>query len=246
MDRSFAPQQVDGQLAEHPHRFILCGEPGGLAMPPLCPNCGEAAADRVTVEKVFRRRSSEASDSYLIVPVALPLCAGCAVRHRAGTVQPTRWQRVLSSFSNADMLGAVLPAIAALFVLQLALRDLLNGRLLRSTLPFALAAVFAAIAWYQRKHVWAETAHLRVPQQSEVARAFDFSDDVAPAFEQPRFICTMKDGRFATAFAALNADRLYRPDSTEARGEQRRAKRQLRVVLVLLAIAALAMVLFGS
>lgn len=246
MNRRFEAQPADGELAAHPHRFVMRGEPGALVMPPLCPNCGQPAAERVTVEKVFRRSSSEASDRHLIAAIALPLCAACAARHHGGTVQPTRWQRVLSSFSSADMLGAVLPAVAALFVLHLALRDVFNGRWLRSTLPFALAAVFALIAWYQRRHVWAETAHLRVPARSDVARAFDFSDDVAAAFEQPRFICTVKDSGFAAAFEALNAERLYRPDSTEARSEQRRAKWLLRVVLVLMALAAVALVLFGS
>lgn len=246
MYRSVEPQDGESGLAAHPHRFVLRGEPADAAMPPLCAHCGQPAAERVTVEKVFRRTSSDDPTRHVIAGVAVPFCGACAAQHRTAAVPPTRWQALLTGLMNFDILGAVMPALAGLFVLHLALKDLLKGRFVSSLFVLALAAMFFGIAWLQRRHVWAATEHLRVAPQGEVGRAFDFSDDVAPAFEPPRFVCTIRDGRFAAAFAALNAERVYRPESPRARQEQQRASRKLWLAVAVMIVIALLGMLFGS
>lgn len=246
MYRPIEPQDGEAALAAHPHRFTLRGDPATLAMPPLCPNCGAAAAERFEVQKVFRRTSSDDPTRHVISSLRLPLCVACAARHRGIAVAPTALQRVLAGFSSFDMLGAVALSAAGLFVLNLVLRELLKGRVINGLLLGALAAVFFLIAWLHGRHVWDATAHRRVPPQGEVARAFDFSDDVSPMFEQPRFVCTVKDAAFATAFAHLNADRLYRPESAAARQEQATAKWKFWLAVAVMVLIGILGAIFGD
>jgi hypothetical protein len=241
MTQRFAPQDGSADLVAHPHRFTLRGDPASLAFPPLCANCGRAASERVAVSKVFRRTYSDSPTEHIVSSVEVPYCAACTQRHTAQTPPLTTWRKLLSSFATGDMLGAVFPALTALFFGYVALKDLVRGGdWVRFAFVFGFAAFLGLIAWYQRRHVWRATEHLRVPRQSEVSRAFDFSDDVSDAFESPRFVCTMRDASFAEAFAKLNADRRWIAGSPEAQVERRRAKRRLWLVGGIVAALALA------
>jgi hypothetical protein len=152
---------------------------------------------------------------------------------------PTRLQNVLSSFSTAEMLGAVFPAIAAVFVAWLVLKELAHGRWSAAGVLLLVGSFFAGIAWFQRKHVWEKTAHLRVPPQSSVTKAFDFSDDLSEVFESPRFTCTARDPAFAQAFAALNRERIWERSSPLALAERRKANRAMWIFGAVLLLFAL-------
>lgn len=235
----FEPQDNASELAPHPHRFTLCGAASSLQFPPLCPNCGSAAADRLTYAKVFSQTDSDGPTRYVVSSIAVPFCDPCIARHRAQEVKRTPLSDLISSFATMDMLGAVFPALAALFLLYLALGDLSHGRGTRMLVELGIGAVFGLIAWAQARAVWDETERFRVSPQSDVTIAFDFSDDTAPAFESARFIYAMRNPAFANAFRVLNIEREYLPASPQAQAERRRSNRLLWIFGALLAAFAL-------
>ncbi|RZL88286.1 MAG: hypothetical protein EOP82_23930 [Variovorax sp.] len=153
---------------------------------------------------------------------------------------PTPLGKVLSSFATGEMLGAVFPGLAAAFVVWLALKDLFHGQWLRAAVMLGVAFFFGLIAWSQRRHVWRDTEHLRVPPQSDITEAFDFSDDVAAVFEPPRFICTVRDARFAEAFAALNRERRWVAHSPAAIAGRQQARRKTWLIGGIIAAIVLA------
>ena len=238
MIRCIEPQDNASELAPHPHRLTLRGSPGSADFPPLCPHCASSAANKIRYSKVFRHADSDGPTRYVVTSVAVPFCDPCIARHRAQETRPSLLATVASSFATMDMLGAVFPAIAAIFLVYLALGDLLHGKGTRVLVELGIGAVFALIAWAQARAVWQETARFRVPPQSDVTMAFDFSDDTAPAFESARFVCTIRNERFATAFRALNLDREWLAKSPEALAERRRSNRMMWIVGAILAAFA--------
>ncbi len=236
---------LDSQIVEHSHRFTLQGSPSSLSFPPLCPNCGNSASDSIEYAKVFRRVHGDAPTEYVVTSVRVPICSGCAALHHQQAAPRSQLYKVLSSFATGDMLGAVLPAVAALFVVYLALKELIKGRFDALGIFVVVAAFFALIAWSQRRHVWQGTQHLRVAPATEMTKAFDFSDDIAPAFESPRFVCTMRDERFATAFGALNGQFEYRADSVSALADRQQANRTMWLVGAIVFALALLGYLLG-
>jgi hypothetical protein len=235
----FEPQGDVSELAPHLHRYTLRGAASGLQFPPLCPNCGSAAAERLSCAKVFSHSDSDGPTRYVVSSIAVPFCDACIAKHRAQEVKRTLMSDLISSFATMDMLGAVFPALAALFLLYLALGDLFHARGTRMLVELGIGAVFGLIAWAQARAVWEQTAHLRVAPQSDVTIAFDFSDDTAPAFESARFVCAMRNPAFANAFRVLNIEREYLPASAQAQAERRRSKRLLWIFGALLAAFAL-------
>lgn len=225
MIQSIEPQDNSSELAPHPHRLTLRGSPGSAEFPPLCPNCGSTATNKIAYAKVFRHTDSDGPTRYVVSSVSVPFCDPCIAIHRAQEVKPSLTSYLLSSFATMDMLGAVFPAMAALFLAYLALGDVIHGRGTRFLVELGIGAVFALIAWAQGHAVWRETERFRVPPQSDVTKAFDYSDDTAPAFESARFICTMRNDRFANAFRVLNIDREWLAKSPEALAERRRSNR---------------------
>ena len=234
----FEPQGNASELAPHPHRYTLRGAASGLQFPPLCPNCGHAATQRLSCAKVFRHGDSDGPTRYVVSSIAVPFCDACIARHRAQEVKRTMMSDLISGFATMDMLGAVFPALAALFLLYLALGDLFHGRGTRMLVELGIGAVFGLIAWAQARAVWGQTERFRVPPQSDVTIAFDFSDDTAPAFESARFVCAMRNPTFANAFRALNIEREYLPASPQAQAERRRSNRLLWIFGTLLAVFA--------
>jgi hypothetical protein len=221
MIRCIEPQDGPADLASHPHRLTLRGRAGSVTFPPLCPHCGGAAMNAIAYSKVFRHDQSE---DYVVETVHVPFCDPCIELHRAQEVRSSRLEVVCSGFASMDILGAVFPALAAIFVLHLAFGDALHGMVTRGMVELGIAAVFALIAWLQARAVWKRTERFRVPPQTDVTRAFDFSDDTSLLFEGRRFVCTMRNDRFANAFRILNLEREWKPRSAEAIAERRRSK----------------------
>lgn len=220
------PQDSARSLAPHRHRFTLRGAPSDWDFPPLCPHCGQPATRRLRREKVFRRLHSESPSSFVTASLEVPFCDACIALHEARTPPVARWRLVLKSFATTEMLGVVYPALGAAFCIWLAFGELVDGRLDRALIQMALAAGFGGIAWFQRRRIRLRTAYLHASPQGEVERAFDYSDDVSPAFESPRHVCTIRDARFAAEFIALNRLREWVPGSTAARRERQQADRK--------------------
>ena len=242
------PQDNSSELQAHPHRLTLNGLPDGLAFPPLCASCGSGQAGTIQVAKVFREDDSDGPTRYVVRAASVPFCSPCIAAHRAAEVRPSLADNLVSSFVGLNMLGAVFPALGAAFLLWLALGDAAHGRGTRFLVELGLGAFFALIAWAQGGSVWRENARFRVPPQTEVTKAFDFSDDVSPVFEPARFVCTIRDGAFAEAFGRLHAGRLYHSGSGAAAAQRGRARRWTWIVggvLAVFALWALAKDMFG-
>lgn len=217
------PQDGASGLLPHAHRVTLQGAPRALAFPLLCPNCGRAATHEIAYSKVFRRTDEDSPTEYVVSSVQVPFCDECIARHRAQEQRPD-WKAMLSTlFSDAEIFGAVFPGLGALFLLNLAFRDLWHGRFTATAIELGLGLFFGWIARLQTKVVLDRTAHLRVPPQSEVTQAFDFSDDVSDLFEPTRVVYTMRDARFAAAFGAINPDKAWHANGPQARAARRKA-----------------------
>lgn len=238
----FAAQDGAAGLVPHAHRMTLHGSPGSVDFPALCPHCGAPASRMIDYAKVFRRASSSSDTltSYVMHSVAVPFCDDCIARHQSEE-RPLRWfETALSGFGTGDMLGATSFALIASFMAYQAMRGLLHGQT-SALLPFTvLGLVFGAMAWFYGRSVWSDTAYLRVLPQSSVTEAFDFSDDDGPAFEPPRFQCTIRDARFAEAFGALHHGREWDPNSELARAGRRGARRQMWIIGGIVAAIGLA------
>jgi hypothetical protein len=152
---------------------------------------------------------------------------------------PSIWTTLLSSFGGGgDMVGAVILGLATAFTAYHAIAELLHLRLLNFALLSVLTLVIGLVVRVQCKLAWQETEYLRVPPQTRVTLAFDFSDSTAASFESVRFLCTMRDAGFAAAFKQLNREIEFQPDSPEAVADQRAAQRKSRFwTIVIVAIA---------
>jgi hypothetical protein len=101
-----------------------------------------------------------------------------------------------------------------------------------------MTLIFGFLARITYKSAWQETEYLRVPPQTRVTLAFDFSDSTAAPFESVKFLCTMRDAGFAAAFKQLNRESEFQTGSTEAVADKRAAQRKSRFwTIVIVAIA---------
>jgi hypothetical protein len=233
-------QDSESELAPHPHSVRLWGTPGGLNFPPLCPNCGATATQRITYSKAFLRiLDSETPNSYVVTSASVPFCDPCIAQHRAETPTSGIWITLLSSFGGGgDMIGAVVLGVAAAFTGYHAIAELLHLSLLNFAVLSVVTLVIGLFARAQYKFAWQVTEYLRVPPQTRVTLAFDFSDSTAAPFEAVKFLCTMRDAGFAAAFKQLNCESEFRPGSPEAVADQRAGQRKFRFwTIVIVAIA---------
>jgi hypothetical protein len=223
--------------------LTLYGEPGSLSFPALCPNCGRNANRNISYSKAFCRVSD--LNSYVVSSVNVPFCDNCIAQHQLLAKPPSRLAKLVSSFSDADMIAALFYGAAAAFVGRLALADLLHGRWSHFSIEVLIAIVLGSIAWSQGCRSWRETEHLRIVPQTEITRAFDFDDHHRSVLEPNVFTCTIRDPQFARELKALNHSREWSHDSPRERIDRRRTQRQMWIYgAVMLAIAA-AMQLLG-
>jgi hypothetical protein len=236
---TFSAQYGASELAPHPHRYTLRGEPGGAIYPSLCPNCGKSASARIECAKVFRRASDgESPNEFVVTSADVPFCDACIAIHRAQEQKRSAVDDLIILFRTGEIFGAIFPGLGAAFLAWIGLKDLFHGQWTRFAIEIGLAAFFGFIAKVQAQSVWQGTAHLRVAPQTTVSIAFDFSDDMAEPFEPPRFICTVRDDAFASEFAALNRINAWHPDSVHALADRKRAKRTTWIVLTVLVVVA--------
>lgn len=232
----FEPQQRALGLAANPHRVEMTGRPEGFVWPATCPNCGAHANESIRIAKVFFRahRFTDDPSYHVITAVEVPFCAACAERHRGEEPGMTPMQRVASTFMSPMLLVMLFAALAALFCLKEALSDLSDrtGVMVMG----GMAAFFFLIGFAGWLASVGATKRLRVPAQTSVTLAFDFSDDLSKLFDGSRRLYAIRNEAFAREFESLNGSRVWRPDSPTARTA--RAKRKL--VYYVVAAAAIA------
>ncbi len=241
MSYSAAPQDGAFELVAHAHRQIYYGQPDTLNFPDVCACCCGSTGERLTYSKAFRRSSdSDSPNSYVVSTVTVPFCATCIEQHRAQDRPRDRVREVMALFADAEIFGALFPAIAATFVTYLMLGELFRAHWVKVLIFLALAAFFGLIAYSQWLQVRVRTAHLRVAPQTDVTRCFDFSDDLGDSFEASRFECTVFDDRFAAKLRELNPQRIWQAGSPRAERERRTTSRRMWLTGLVLAVLALA------
>jgi len=91
--------------------------------------------------------------------------------------------------------------------------------------------------------MWRDTRRFRVPPQTEVTLACDFSDDISEAFEGERRVYAIRDEGFAEELAAANRDRAW---TRAMRARSRRLQLAVATVGVALAVGYWLWTNFGS
>lgn len=230
--RSFEPQTADHSLAPHAHRVTLTARRGvGLRFPALCPACGGPAAGELPVRKVFARHHDESPTTYVVQRIAVPFCAPCIARHRAEEETQTRAEQLRRALLSEMGFAALFPGAAALFVwAKLALPAVARGDAVEIAVFGGVGALFALISLACARAAWHRTARERVPPQTSVTRAFDYSDDLSDTFDDPRFVYAIHDPTFFHEFRTRNAELAWDPASPRARSAAR--KRTLLYVAV--------------
>ena len=249
--RSYSTRRAwaaESSLAPNPHRVELRGRTGAVVWPPLCPACGAAARHRLRVRKVFVRRRRRGADGIAITAVDIPYCGACIAEHERTRPRMSVARRALSYVASPMLLPIVgfgwmttiwlkdgesmsraLSGLTGAISSGAVLRDGLAalGPALPLLLPALVVACLVAMVY--------QTRPFRVPKQSEVTRACDFSDDIGDPIVGRRRVYSIRDAAFAEAFTAANETRLWTvADDVEA------SYRYGFVLVVLLAGAAVA------
>lgn len=201
----------DHGLPGQAHRIELVGSPRQLTWPPICPNCGADADQRVTLRKVFRRMAPTDDGfkrmwKYHVQSVEIPLCRPCAGAHHAAAPALSRAQVLLSCVRTGAVFAFVPALVATVFMGRLMLGSIGTPGFRAYALvlaALAIAAVASAIV------AWRETRFRRVPPLTDIARACDVSDDLGDRLSGERHVYAIRNDRFAAAFATANADRVF-------------------------------------
>jgi hypothetical protein len=231
----FEPLERDKGLPTSAHRVELTGSPRSLIWPGICPNCGQPASERITVRKIFRRSLKYIAGralrvapwTFVIGRVDVPFCGACAERHRE-QAKPLTGAALMFSYLRSPSLIAFAGAAGFAIVL---FRPLVLEARGSSSYPIGLAVLgfLVLTAAASALSAWRETRFWRVPPQTDITRACDFSDDLRYLFLLERRVYAIRNAAFAEALAAANRDRLW----TEAR---RKRAEPLEIVIVVVAI----------
>jgi hypothetical protein len=202
----------------------MSGRPKDLAWPAICPNCGANASESIRIQKVFfrARRITDDPSYHVITAVDVPFCAACVERHRVEEPGMTGGQRFASTFMSPMLFIMLFAALAAAFCLKEALSDPSDRT--GMAVMGGMAAFFLLIGFAGWLASLGATKRLRVPAQTSVTLAFDFSDDLSKIFDQSRRIYAIRNEAFATEFESLNRDRVWHPDAPTARAARARRK----------------------
>jgi hypothetical protein len=128
----------------------------------------------------------------------------------------------------------VLSAAAALFCLEEAIADSTDpdGFLLMGGLALVFLLVSAG-CWLAARSA---SRRLRVPAQSSITTAFDFSDDLSELFDGSWRVYAIRNEAFAAAFESANVSLARDPDAPAVRVPRSR-RRALQFVVAAIAIA---------
>jgi hypothetical protein len=237
----FEPQQRALGLTDNPHRVELSGRPEELVWPDVCPNCGAEASESIRIEKVFFRAHQFSDDPsyHVITGMDVPFCDSCAGRHLVEEPGMTPLQRRMSTLMSPHAIPMSFSALAALFCLKEALAHPADTTGL--AVMGGMALVFLLISYGSWRASRTATRRLRIPAQTSVTLAFDFSDDLSEIFDESRRLYAIRNERFATEFESLNRDRVWQPGAPNARAARARRK----VVYYAVAAIAIATTVWG-
>jgi hypothetical protein len=232
------PQDGDRGLAAGAHRVKLAGPTGDLRYPSLCPNCGAAASEPLTIGKVFRDSGSSDTPVTHVVVEARPLfCRPCADRHRAETIRPTASDILRTALFSEAMIPAFCSLAAGLFLLHIA--STIRGGLTIVLVPVGMAIFFLLIAYSSWRGAWSGTRWKRVPAQTDTSRAFDFGHDESGLYQTVARTYAFRNRAYAEAFAAANQALNERWLGPEQKARERRRFWIVAAIVIALVVIAL-------
>lgn len=201
------PQLGNESLSPSAYRVLLAGSVEGLQHPPLCPNCGAAAARPLPVTKVFMYNDTGDSGWRYRIARATPLfCEACIHRHQAEAVPVTSIDRLKSALLTELALPGVGTAAFGIFILNdkaaVILRDFQ-----RQWPILVFIGVLLLVALLCLRAAWTNNAHRRVPRQTNTSQAFDFGDNGDSPFGTTPRTYAIRNAGHARAFEQLNAER---------------------------------------
>lgn len=207
-------------VARGPDTIELTGAPRKLAFPQACANCGTPAGRRIPVEKVFERERGDHPSRYAVVGVDVPFCTNCRQRHRDETKHLPAGKQVLSVLRSILLVPATGFVITALVLIGPFVHRVATGDWNAALLFFGLVVGFALLGIACGWAAMRQSHRYRVTEQTTVTSAFDFSDDLSQTFERERHTYILRNSRFAEAFVAVNASRVW---DRQSRGRSARA-----------------------
>ena len=202
----FVPQSRDRDLAQHAHRLELRGAPTDFVWPDVCPACGAPARDRLEVQKVFvrRHRGRGAGTRYAVTSFAVPFCEKCVDRHHAER-RPMSPLRCVLTYLQSFL---IIPAAGAAYLASVTLPAAAGTTADQPAWRWAwwLVAAFVAICIASLIAIVPATRRFRVPPQTSITRAFDYSDELGNVVEGRLRVYAIQDGGFAERFASVNGE----------------------------------------
>lgn len=236
------PQLGNEGLSASAHRVLLAGSVEGLQHPPLCPNCGAAAARPLPITKVFMYNDGDDSGWGYRTARATPLfCDACILRHQGEAVPVTIIDRLKSAILTELAILGVGTAVFGLFVLSEQAAAILRD--VRRQWPILiLVGVLLLVAVLCLRAAWTGNTHRRVPRQTDTSQAFDFGDNGDSSFRTTSRTYAIRDADCAKAFERLNAER---SGAWLGPTQRRREQRAFWITAALIAVLALAMYYVG-
>jgi hypothetical protein len=216
----------------------LVGPLEGLSFPPLCAACGAKATQALDIPKWFLRRYEERDDEHVYAEARVPFCARCVELHDRERAQ----QRQVPAYRYPGIVDHFLPAMwlaIGLFMFSVGARAVGNGPLVVLVVG-ALGLFFLLLGIGVLVGAWRVPWYERVPPQTSVTRAFDYTDDESDVFEPPRRRYYIANPEFAAQFEALNQNRQWDPRGLAAR----RAKWKWAVTIVVLILLLIALMIW--
>jgi hypothetical protein len=221
---------LDHDLPPDAHRVDLTGSPRRLKWPGICPNCGGPASERIPISKIFRPVAGVEAGSGpdFVTRIDVPFCTACAERQRHLAQPPGVFDGWLAVFTSPLVISfgfATAFAVIAFRVWAGMSADEVWAKLA----GLALVAFFVLVAAWSVVAAWRSARFFRVPRQTEITRAFDFSDNLGNLVAGQRRAYAIRNAAFAEAFATANHDHLV-TDEVRTRAERRNT---VAVVLLL-------------
>ncbi len=183
----------------------------GVDFPPICPNCGAAAARRLTIEKNFG--SASQPHIYSLKPF---FCDACIAKHRQ-ELPPVPLSKQLRY-----LLGNVyaLPALISLPLLLKFAASLTKAALAGDKPGVIFAGIcmtfFSCILAWSIFQIRQYVRPRLLQPSTSVSSAFQFSTDMSQTFEPTWRRYTLRNPAYADAFAQLNQARNWDRHNPEA------------------------------
>jgi len=176
---------------------------------------------------------------YVIGRAEIPLCATCAQRHQQLSEAPTGAEFLFSFLRTPVIISFV---AASWFAIRFFRTLVLETRGVPSRwIGLAIFGLLVATAVWSAIAAWWSTRFYRVPPQTEITRACDFSDDLGGLLGGAHRVYAIRNQAFAGAFAQANRHRVW----TDADGRREGRLQMAAGVLVFLALVLAALLLPG-